>query len=188
MNSTRSSVGASWFFFVAVCLALLTSVVPSFAPERGQGGYFHTGDGVRKKSLIIGSVDVYAIGHDMKELPPTKSKQAVIDMDTGKRFTWRMMRDVPAEKIQAALREAYAKNGYGDAAKIGQFLGVFNSELKDKQFVIITYDADKKTTTLQVQGGGSTTVGGVDFMKATWSIWFGKIDQPSLGDELISKI
>jgi hypothetical protein len=187
MRSARSSVFAPLFFFVAVCVALLTSIVPSHALEK-VGGYFHTGDSIRKKSLVLGSVDVYAIGHDMKELPATKSKQAVIDIDTGKRFTWQMKRDVSAEKIQTALREAYAKNGYNDGAKISQFLGVFNAELKDKQFVVITYDSDKKTTTLQVQGGGSASVAGVDFMKATWSIWFGKIDQPSLSDELISKI
>ncbi len=188
MRSARSSVFAPWFFFVAMCLALLTSVVPSLALEKGPNGYFHTGDGVRTKSLIIGSVDVYAIGHDMKQLPATKSKQAVIDLDTGKRFTWQMKRSVSAEKIQNALREAYAKNGYRDDAKIGQFLGVFTAELKEQQFVTITYDADKKTTTLQVQGGGTTSVAGLDFMKATWSIWFGKIDQSSLSDALISKI
>ena len=28
----------------------------------------------------------------------------------------------------------------------------------------------------------------VDFMQAVWSIWFGKIDQPKLGDQLISKL
>ena len=35
---------------------------------------------------------------------------------------------------------------------------------------------------------GSAMVEGVDFMRATWSIWFGKIDQAKLGDQLISKI
>jgi hypothetical protein len=39
-----------------------------------------------------------------------------------------------------------------------------------------------------VQGQGAASVDGVDFMKAVWSIWFGKIDQPSLGDQLISRI
>jgi hypothetical protein len=32
------------------------------------------------------------------------------------------------------------------------------------------------------------TVDGVDFMKAVWSIWLGKIDQPKLGDQLISQL
>ena len=29
------------------------------------------------------------------------------------------------------------------------------------------------------------TITGIDFMKATWSIWFGKIDQKELGDQLL---
>jgi len=61
--------------------------------------------------------------------------------------------------------------------------------IKEGQFVTITYDSGAKSTTIRVLGGGgSATVSGVDFMKATWSIWFGKIDQPSLGDALISKM
>lgn len=39
-----------------------------------------------------------------------------------------------------------------------------------------------------IQGMGSATIGGVDFMKAVWSLWFGKIDQPRLGDDLMSKM
>jgi hypothetical protein len=187
MRLSRSSVFGALGFSLALAVSLLTSA-PSLALERGAGGYFHTGDSIRKKSLIIGSVDVYAIGHDMKELPRTKSKQAVIDLDAGKRFTWRMLRDVPAEKIQSALSEAYTKNGYGDAAKVARLLSVLDTELKEKQLVTITYDAKPRTTTLQVDGGRSVSVSGVDFMKATWAIWFGKIDQASLGDELISKI
>jgi len=35
---------------------------------------------------------------------------------------------------------------------------------------------------------GNASVGGADFMKAVWSIWFGKIDQPSLGDAMIANM
>ncbi len=45
-----------------------------------------------------------------------------------------------------------------------------------------------KTTTFWEQNGGSATVAGVDFMKATWSVWFGKIDPPSIGDRLIANL
>jgi hypothetical protein len=54
--------------------------------------------------------------------------------------------------------------------------------------VTITYNSATKQTTFWEQGGGTQVVDGLDFMKATWSIWFGKIDQPSLGDALISKL
>ena len=172
----------------AFVLALFASA-PARALDKGADGYYHTGDGIRVKTIAFINFKVYAIGHDMKELPPTKSKQAVIDMDTGKRLTWRMMRDVDAGKIQNAIKEAFAMNGFSDAGRIGQFVGAFTGDLKNGQYVTITYDPGAKATTIRVLGGGgSATIPGVDFMKATWSIWFGKIDQPSLGDALISKL
>lgn len=174
--------------FLNLLLAALTVVTSSFALQRGANGWFHTGDSVRKKTIVFAHISVYAIGHDMKEVPKAKSKRAVIDLDVGKRFTWRMMRDVGNEKIRDALKEAYAMNGYHDAGKINAFVGAFRGEIKENQYVTITYDSEKKATTIVVQGQGSATVQGIDFMKATWSIWFGKIDQDSLGDDLISKL
>ena len=38
------------------------------------------------------------------------------------------------------------------------------------------------------QNGGTTTVAGIDFMKATWKVWLGNIDPPSLGDRLIANL
>ena len=58
--------------------------------------------------------------------------------------------------------------------------------------VVISYNATTKKVTIWVQSAGpkgtSATIGGVDFMKAVWSIWLGKIDQPSMGDQLIAKL
>jgi hypothetical protein len=175
--------------FLAAVLFTLLGAPLARALDKGADGWFHTGDGIRVKTVAFVNFKVYAIGHDMKELPGAKSKQAVIDMDTTKRFTWRMMRDVEASKIQNAIKEAFAANGFADGGRIGQFVGAFNGDLKEGQFVTITYDSGSKATTIRVLGGGgSATINGVDFMKATWSIWFGKIDQPSLGDALISKM
>ena len=167
----------------AVVLGLACSAA---ALERDRDGYFHTGDGVRVKKVAFIHVKVYAIDHYMKDLPPQKSKQAVIDADVDKRFSWKMLRTVDGEKIRNALREAYAKNGYGDGAKIDPFVSAIAGELKEGDAVTISYDAAKKATTI-VCPAGSATVKGADFMKATWSIWFGKIDQPALGDSLIDR-
>jgi hypothetical protein len=66
-------------------------------------------------------------------------------------------------------------------------VGAFNKdEVKENSAVVISYNAGNKTTTIWVQNGGSASVAGADFMKAVWSIWFGKIDQPAMGDQLIS--
>jgi hypothetical protein len=170
---------------LAAFAAVFLAVTALFAAE---GDYILTGSGIRVKTVVFVDVNVYAISHYMKQLPPSKSKRAVIEMDTGKKFVWTMKRDVDHEKIVNALKDAYAMNGYADSAKIAQFIGAFKGELKEKSTVSIVYDADKKATTVTVGGGGSATVPGVDFMKATWSIWLGKIDQPKLGDELIAKI
>lgn len=169
-------------------LGLLALAGSAFAIEPGKDGFYHTGSGVRTKSVAFVSVKVYAIRHDMKCLPSAKAKQAIIDADCDKRFSWRMLRDVDAEKIQNALREAFKNNNYGDSAKVDQFLAAFKGELKEGNGVSITYSADKKATTLWVQGGGSSTIAGQDFMKAVWGIWFGNMDQKSLTDALMSNL
>lgn len=181
MNLRRARV---WLFALAAQLLVVTL---GLALEPGKDGYFHTGDGVRVKKVAFISANVYAIRHDMKVLPPTKSKRAVIDTDCDKRFVWRMLRDVDSEKIQNAFREGYAMNGYRDDAKIRQFVSGFRGELKEGSGILIVYNAAAKATTLTVQGA-SVTVPGVDFMRATWSLWFGQIDQPALGDSLIAKL
>lgn len=154
-----------------------------------QGGFVHTGDAVRTKSVGPFTAKVYAIRHDMKERPAAKSRQAVIEADVDKKFTWRMLRDVDSSKIQKALREAFQMNGYGDQAKINAFVGAFDKkEVKDKSAVVISYNATKKTTTIWVQNGTTVEVPGVPFMKAVWKIWFGKIDQPKMGDQLLARL
>jgi hypothetical protein len=173
------------------CVALALSVlgaavaIPSWVEAKEPTALVRTGEGVRTKSVAFLNVKVYSIAHEMRELPPTKSKRAIIDSDVDKRFNVSMMRDVDAEKIRNALKDAYAINGYSDSAKIGVFLSVLDRDLKEKSGFTITYDAETKRTVLSVHGGRAAAVEGVDFMKATWSIWFGKIDQPELSDALM---
>jgi hypothetical protein len=179
MKTTRSKAP----LFFAALAALLAVVSSSLADE-----WKLTGAGVRVKTVAVVDVNVYAISHFMKELPKTKSKQAVIAADVDKKFVWKMKRDVEHDKITGALKDAFAMNGYGDAGKIAKFISAFRSELKENNGVTIAYDASKKTTTVKVDGQGTAAVEGVDFMKAVWSVWLGKIDQPKLGDQLIAKI
>ncbi len=150
-------------------------------------GWYHTGDAVRQKTVLFVTANVYSIGHDMKCVVP-KNKQAVINADCDKKFTWTMMRDVDKGKIVNAMREAYQMNGYNDAGKINQALAAFSADFKEHAQIKISYDSTAKTTTFWEQNGGSATVPGVDFMKGTWSIWLGKIDPPSLGDKLIANL
>jgi Chalcone isomerase-like len=170
----------------AIVLGLFVTIATgAFA----QAGMIHTGDSVRVKSVGPFTAKVYAIRHDMKDRPAQKSKQAVIDADVDKKFTWTMLRDVDSPKIQKALKDAFAMNGFGDQGRIGQFVGAFNKEeVKEKSSVVISYNAAAKTTTIWVQNAGNVTIAGQDFMKAVWSIWLGKIDQPAMGDQLIARL
>ena len=180
---------AKFSFFLVVLSALLTLTSAAFGLERGANGWYQTGSGVRTKSIAFINVKVYAISHEMKELPTANTKQAVIDADVDKRFTWQTLRDLPCEKIQAAMRDAFAMNGYGDQAKIGRYLGACNkAELPEKTGLSISYNSTTKKTTIWIAGAGSATIDGVDFMKAVWSCWFGVMDQPALANALISRL
>ncbi|WP_437305842.1 chalcone isomerase family protein [Sorangium sp. So ce388] len=170
--------------FLAAFAAIFLAVASLFAlPD-----YTLTGEGVRVRTVGVAKIEVYRISHHMDKLPPTRSRQAVIDMDTGKKFVWTMLRDVDRGSIVKALRDAYALNDYTDATKIGRFVAAFERDLKAGAEVTIEYDPRAKATTVTVAGGGTATIGGLDFMKATWRIWFGKIDQPQLGDQLIARL
>jgi hypothetical protein len=186
--SRRTSLAQIGLGALLAFVALVAFASGAWALDRGADGWFHTGDGVRVKKVVFVNFDVYSIGHDMKDLPPSKSKQAVIDMDTDKRLTWRMLRDVEHEKIQNALSDAFAMNGYADASKIGPFVGAFSGDLKKGAVVTIQYGSASKAVSVTVQGGGTASVPGADFMRAVWSIWFAKIDQPALGDALIKNL
>lgn len=172
---------------IAVFLAALVAMVFS-AGSLLADDWKLTGSGTRVKTVVFVDVKVYDISHYMKELPPAKSKQAVIDMDTGKKFVWTMRRDVDKEKIVDAIKKAFVMNGYADQGRIDKYLSAFSGDLKEKAHVTITYDSGAKATTVKVDGGGTATIDGVDFMKGIWRVWFGKIDQPKLGDQLISKL
>jgi hypothetical protein len=175
-------------FFAAVAAFVLAGA-NLWALEPGADGYYKTGEGIRVKTIAIVDVNVYRITHSMKQLPPSKSKRAVIEMDTDKKFVLTLLRDVDREKMQTALKDALALNGYTDQGRITKFMSAMTAdELKEKSRATIAYSAEKKTTTLTVGGGGTVTVDGVELMKAVWSIWLGKIDQPKLGDQLISQI
>jgi hypothetical protein len=168
---------------------LFAAAIPSvaLAADKDKEGFFPTGEGIRYKKVAFINVKVYDITSYARELPASKSKEAMIQLDSDKKLSWKMLRSVDAEKIRNALREAYAKNGYTDKNKIESLLRPITRELKEGDTVIIRYDASTKKTTLAAEGA-SATVEGPEFMKATWSIWFGNIDQPTLSDKLIDNL
>ncbi len=157
------------------------------ASEITANDFVTTGSGIRVKKIAFVSVNVYSITHQMKNPPASKNAQEIINADVDKRFTLKLLRDVEAEKIATAIKEAFANNGYTNKANIDTFSSVLTGDIKEGGTITISYNAATKTTSCSF-AGKTSNVTGVDFMKATWSIWFGKIDQPALTQALMSKL
>jgi hypothetical protein len=178
--------------WLGLTVALGTSIwlvpVDASAVARETNGYYLTGTGVRQKEVALFSVDVYVISHYMRDLPSTKSKGAIIAADVDKMFALRMLRELTAEQIQTALRKSFAENGYDNQPKIDAFVAAVGRPLPKGATITIRYDAASKTTTASAKGNQPISIPGVDFMRATWNIWLGRIDQDGLGDALINRI
>jgi hypothetical protein len=59
------SVPAAIVLCAGLCLA-----APAGRIEREWDGYFHTGDGIRARSIAFVNIKIYRISHEMRELPP----------------------------------------------------------------------------------------------------------------------
>jgi hypothetical protein len=171
-------------FLLVVVIGLLLSFAPSVSASEA----VITGSGTRVKSFFVKTITLYNITHSMASKPDSKSKQAVIDADVNKMFEWTTVYDgMPVDKVKKAFQEGFNNNGFNDQNRINQFNGAFTADLAAGSRVTIRYDAGSKSTTVTTPNG-KATIAGADFMKGAWGLWFGKNDQPSLGDALISKL
>lgn len=168
-------------------MGFLISVQAIFSDvQRDKEGFFTTGSAIRVKRIVFVDVNVYAIVHMMKDVP-ARSRQAVIDADTDKKIVMRFLRTVEAQKVTSAVRDAFHLNNYTNDGIIAQFLSVLKGDVQEGEYIVIYYNSAAKVTTIYYHGA-SASVSGPEFMKAIWSCWFGRIDQPSLPESLISQI
>lgn len=169
-------------------LVLAGGALLSSQPAAGQAGWVHTGEGVREKNLALVHIQAYAISHWVRARPTTVTRSAMIDLEADKQFTLRMLRDVGVGRMKGMFRDAFALNGYRDQARIEAFLAALTRDLAKGDQITVSYALLGQATTIALQGGGSATLKGADFMRATWSIWFGQSDQPALSEALISRL
>jgi len=169
-----------------VGVAVLTRDARASSPS--PDGYYRTGEAIQTANHWPFTIEVFAIWHDTKQLPAVKTRQAMIDLDVDKRFSLRMMRDVDADKLWGGLRDGFRRNGYDDSVRIDRFLSALSGTLPKGKAVWITYDSQAKVTHIVVDGGASATIDGVPFMKAAWSLWFGKSKPSDMGDALLSQL
>jgi hypothetical protein len=174
----------------AAVAAPVPKLSPSaFAAASTTEGMIFTGEAVRVKSAGAVSVNIYSMRHYIKEKPATKSRQAIIDADVDKMAMLKMLRTIEAPKIKKGSQDAFELNGFKDTARIDRYLGALAADtLKENSVYVVRYDSTTKSVTLSVENGSSVTIEGADFMRAVWSTWFGKNEQVSLGDDLISKL
>lgn len=138
-----------------------------------------SGVGIRKKSVVLVSVNVYA-AQSYFQKPPTFNSEAS-SMDSLKNAGSRVMRltflrDVGADKIKASFSEALEKNGIDLSTKeMKSFLEKFNFDIKEKETLsFIGLPNAGAGDTLKVEGiGNSFSVTGADLVGKFWSIWYG---------------
>ncbi len=173
-------------------LAVLTAcalIAPSAqALEPRRNGWFVTGSATRLDGAD-GRTKDYTLVHEMRVLPRAKTKRAVIDAEVDKRFTWRLHRALPCAAVKTSLRDGFARNAFTNTAKISQIANTCSGPtLKAGAQVVIAYAASTRTTTFWVEGMGTASVVGTDFMKAVWSLWLGNVSQPKLGESLVARL
>ena len=183
---TRTVLG----FFLALTGALGLFVPESHAALRKtKSGYYITGTGIRVKEVLLVDVEVYAATHYMKVVPNPPTKSAVIEANVDKAMVLKMLRDVDLDRIVDGIKEGYQRNGWEDMAQVEHLFGILVDDLEEGESFQVMYDADKETTTA-ISGDRTrkASVRGRDFMRATWSTWFAKIDSPGLGDQLLQYV
>jgi hypothetical protein len=182
MHSGRNPVCSSWLI-VCVGILTLTLTTLSFAKEFrgvnfadevivGQQSCKLVGVGMRKKLVV----DVYCGALYMHQ--PAQDPQQVIAAEQPKRVLLHVVyKQVDPQQWVEGWQEGFKRNTPNpDAAlkgKIDQFMQCFSEPVKKGQEVSVTYVPDKGTEVM-VNNQVKATIMGSDFMKALWSIWFGK--------------
>jgi len=182
MIREKNLVHGSWLVALVGILTLTLPAVShtkefsgvNFADEVtiGQQPCKLVGVGMRKKLVV----DVYCGALYMRE--PTQDPQQVIAAEQPKRVLLHVVyKQVEPNQWVEGWQEGFKKNTPNpDAAlksKIEQFMQCFTEPVRKGQEVQVTYVPDKGTEVM-VNKQVKATITGSDFMKALWSIWFGK--------------
>ena len=133
------------------------------------------GAGVREKTVF--DVDVYTMG--VYTETKTCEHEKLVATDEAKRLRLDFVRDVPADKMKAALRESFGKKTPKTApatlkGQIDGFLELFQKELVDGTSVVVTYVPGKGTTVTVDGKKRGAVIPGQEFQKVLWAIYFEK--------------
>jgi hypothetical protein len=127
------------------------------------------GAGVRKKKVVITSVDVYLIEHFQSPLSqPGKTKWKAL------RLTF--LRNVPGSKIRNSFEETLKDNSVPvNESSISQALNFLSVDYEEKSEMILLGQTGEKAQTLWLETHGKTLkLESPQIVDQFWSIWFGK--------------
>jgi hypothetical protein len=141
-------------------------------------------DGFHRTGEVEPHRGILRLAHDVRELPPARTPQAAIELDADKRMTLHALRDLPGERMRKTLAERYAKRGFADAARVARFLAPLQGTIDKGSTVVFAYEAATQTTRLTV-GATTTSEQGLEFMQATWALWFGPSASAETAQELL---
>jgi hypothetical protein len=156
--------------------------------EKTEDGQYITGTAVRTKRVLFVDVEVYRAIHSIKELPASPTKQGVVEADSDKRMAITMLRNVDLHRIIEGIEEGYRRNNWKEMKKVKQLFSILTGHLSAGDTFWVEYDAEAETTTAIEKNGRRSSVEGRDFMIATWSAWFYKIDSPGFSNRLVKDL
>ena len=130
------------------------------------------GAGVRTKWFV----NVYVMGVYQKSSGRSASK--LINSNEPKYLWLHMMRGIGGGKMRSAIDDGLEANASDEvrgrlASDIGKLKAAFPGKIKKGLDIGFWYRPGKGTT-LRFNGRDKLSVAGKDFMKAVWSIWFGR--------------
>lgn len=141
-----------------------------------------TGVGLREKTVM--KVDIYTIVSYVAQGVTLGGKdpgEALCDLRQPKRLQMDLRRSFSREKLINAFIEVIEKNikdTSSFAADMEEFKGYFTRDAQDKDVIVFSYDpAVGLTTTLNGEVTG--VIENFDFVRALWTVWFGK--EPASG-------
>lgn len=144
------------------------------------------GVGIRQKFFT----DIYYGASYLHQ--PTRDASQVITADQPKRIVLHVVyKQVEADKWVEGWKEGFSKNT-PDAegvlqTKMKQFIACFDEPVKKGEEVRLDYIPGTGTV-VTIKGREKAIIPGEDFMKALWSIWFGKYPpSESLKTEMLGK-
>jgi hypothetical protein len=153
-----------------------------------------TGLGVRKKFIF----KVYGIAHYMEapEMAATQEDafKTILSDGKAKQITMDFSRDVGADKIQGAYRDGFKKNATDEEMQeiqpfVDQFVGFFNSEVKENELYILRWLPGGTVLTM-VKGEEKPAITNSIFARVLWAIWMGKdsiVDRDKLVKMMVSR-